>query len=68
MVPSSRDDQSSQDAVVPLEKKAVISNPHALSDPDYSDEDAPAVEQIAADEGKLGIQSTKGTIETARFT
>lgn len=62
------DDQSSQDAVLPLERKAVISNPHALSDPEYSDDDAPVVEQIAADEGKSGIQLTKISIEASRFT
>jgi protein phosphatase 1 regulatory subunit 7 len=32
-------------------KKAVLANPEALSDPDYSDEDAPPVDQIEADEG-----------------
>lgn len=32
-------------------KKAVLANPEALSDPDYSDEDAPPVDQIQADEG-----------------
>ena len=46
-------DEISQDTVVPSERKAIISNAHALSDVDYSDEDAPAVEQIAADEGKF---------------
>jgi protein phosphatase 1 regulatory subunit 7 len=34
-------------------KKAVLANPEALSDPDYSDEDAPPVDQIQADEGIL---------------
>jgi len=33
------------------EKKAVLANPEALSDPDYSDEDAPPVDEIEADEG-----------------
>ena len=32
-------------------KKAVLANPEALSDPEYSDEDAPPVDQIEADEG-----------------
>jgi len=32
-------------------KQAVLANPEALSDPEYSDEDAPPVEQIGADEG-----------------
>lgn len=34
-------------------KKAVLANPEALSDPDYSDEDAPPVDEIEADEGVL---------------
>lgn len=32
-------------------KHAVLTNPEALEDPDYSDEDGPPVEQIEADEG-----------------
>lgn len=32
-------------------KKAVLANPEALEDPDYSDEDAPPVDDIEADEG-----------------
>lgn len=35
------------------EKQAVLANPEALEDEDYEDEDAPPVEQIAADEGTL---------------
>lgn len=34
-----------------VKRKAVITNPEALSDPEYSDEDAPPTEQIDADEG-----------------
>lgn len=34
-------------------KSAVLANPEALSDPDYSDPDAPPVEQIDADEDLL---------------
>ncbi|TIA45635.1 L domain-like protein [Aureobasidium pullulans] len=34
-------------------KKAVLANPEALSDPEYSDEDAPPVAQIEADEDLL---------------
>ncbi|KAI5243348.1 L domain-like protein [Aureobasidium subglaciale] len=34
-------------------KKAVLANPEALSDADFSDEDAPPVEQIEADEDLL---------------
>lgn len=33
------------------DKKAVLANPEALSDPEYSDEDAPPVDEIQADEG-----------------
>lgn len=39
------------DGKLRVDKKAIITNPEALSDPDYSDEDAPPVEEIAADEG-----------------
>ena len=34
-------------------RQAVITNPEALSDPDYSDKDAPPVDQIEADEDLL---------------
>lgn len=33
------------------DRRAVLANPEALEDPDYSDEDAPPVEEINADEG-----------------
>jgi hypothetical protein len=33
-------------------RRAVLTNPEALEDSDYSDEDAPSVEEIGADEGK----------------
>ena len=33
-------------------KQTTLANPEALYDPDYSDDDAPPVHQIAADEGK----------------
>ncbi|KAH8422579.1 protein phosphatase regulatory subunit Sds22 [Aspergillus melleus] len=32
---------------------ATITNPEALEDPDYSDSDAPPVEEIDADEGMI---------------
>lgn len=35
-----------------MEPKAVITNPEALEDSDYSDPEAPPVEEIDADEGK----------------
>lgn len=37
------------------EKQAVLANPEALEDSDYEDEDAPPVDEIAADEGGLGV-------------
>ena len=41
------------DGKLRAERKAVVTNAEVLSDPDYSDEDAPPVEQISADEGRL---------------
>ena len=38
-----------------MERKAVVTNAEILSDPEYSDEDAPPVEHIVADEGKYVI-------------
>jgi hypothetical protein len=35
----------------PDNRRAILANPEALEDPDYSDEDAPPVEEIGADEG-----------------
>ena len=35
-----------------VEKRAEVVNADILSDPDYSDEDAPPVEHIEADEGR----------------
>ena len=43
---------SGWDGKLRVDKQAIITNPEALSDPEYSDVDAPPVEQIAADEGK----------------
>ena len=34
-----------------MDRRAVVTNADILSDPEYSDEDAPPVEQIDADEG-----------------
>ncbi|OAX83360.1 hypothetical protein ACJ72_02271 [Emergomyces africanus] len=41
------------DGKLRVERHAVLSNPEALENPDYSDEDAPPVEQIEADEDLL---------------
>lgn len=35
----------------PDNRRAILTNPEALEDPDYSDDDAPPVEEIDADEG-----------------
>lgn len=41
------------DGKMRMEPKAVITNPEALEDSDYSDPEAPPVEEIDADEGKV---------------
>lgn len=43
--------KSGWDGKLRVNKQAVLANPEALSDPEYSDEDAPPPEQIEADEG-----------------
>lgn len=43
--------KSGWDGKLRVQKQATLANPEALSDPEYSDEDAPPVEQIDADEG-----------------
>jgi len=45
-------DNSGSDGKLRFGKKAVLANPEALSDSEYSDENAPPVEQIVADEGR----------------
>ena len=49
--PSTPQSKSGWDGKLRVNKQAVLVNPEALSDPDYSDEDAPPVEEIDADEG-----------------
>lgn len=39
------------DGKLRVDQKAVITNPEALEDSDYSDPEAPPVEEIDADEG-----------------
>lgn len=39
------------DGKLRVNRQATLANPEALEDPDYSDEDAPPVDQIEADEG-----------------
>ena len=43
------------DGKLRLDRRAVITNPEALSDPDYTDEEAPPVEKVEADEGTSSI-------------
>ncbi|KAK0279408.1 protein phosphatase regulatory subunit Sds22 [Friedmanniomyces endolithicus] len=45
--------KSGWDGKLRVNKQATLANPEALSDPDYSDDDAPPVDQIEADEGTL---------------
>ena len=44
-------DSNGWDGKLRVDRRAVVTNAEILSDPDYSDEDAPPVEQIVADEG-----------------
>lgn len=44
---------SGWDGKLRVQRNAVLSNPEALSDPEYSDPDAPPVEQIPADDDLL---------------
>ncbi|PYH96369.1 NIF-domain-containing protein [Aspergillus ellipticus CBS 707.79] len=46
-------DRNGWDGKLRVEPKAVITNPEALEDPEYSDSDAPPVEEIQADEDLL---------------
>lgn len=45
--------KSGWDGKLRVNKQATLANPEALSDPEYSDDDAPPVEQIDADEDLL---------------
>lgn len=52
--PSLRDHQG-WDGKLRVDKKAAVTNTDALSDPDYSDEDALPVDIINADEGTASL-------------
>ncbi len=52
---SSIRDSKGWDGKLRLDKKAAVTNAEILSDPDYSDEDAPPVERISADEGTFNL-------------
>lgn len=45
-------DSQGWDGKLRLDKKAVVTNAEILSDPEYSDDEAPPVDQIEADEGR----------------
>lgn len=55
-------DKNGWDGKLRVGKKAEIVNAEILSDPDYSDEDAPPVEQIQADEGQSSILVIQPTV------
>ena len=44
-------DSKGWDGKLRVDRRAVVTNAEILSDPEYSDEDAPPVQQIVADEG-----------------
>lgn len=44
-------DSQGWDGKLRLDKKAVVTNAEVLSDPEHSDDEAPPVDQIEADEG-----------------
>ena len=46
-------DNKGWDGKLRVGPQATITNPEAIEDPDYSDEDAPPVEEIEADEGNV---------------
>lgn len=45
-------DSKGWDGKLRVDRRAVVTNAEILSDPEYSDEDAPPVDQIDADEGE----------------
>lgn len=50
-------DSNGWDGKLRVDRHPVITNPEALEDPDYTDEEAPAVEEIEADEGMIFFSS-----------
>ncbi|KAJ0422282.1 NIF-domain-containing protein [Aspergillus carlsbadensis] len=51
-------DSKGWDGKLRVEPRATITNPEALEDPEYSDSDAPPVEEINADEGGLSTEAS----------
>ena len=43
------------DGKLRVDRRAVVTNAEILSDPEHSDEDAPPVDRISADEGESGF-------------
>ena len=58
--PNTPQSRSGWDGKLRVNKQAVLANPEALSDPEYSDEDAPPVEEIEADEGQYASANSLG--------
>ena len=46
-------DSKGWDGKLRVDRRAMVTNAEILSDADYSDEDAPPVDQIDADEGRF---------------
>jgi len=59
-------DSEGWDGKLRVEKKAVVTNAEILSDPEYSDEDAPLVEHISADEG-LHVSTSSAFLLIAKW-
>jgi protein phosphatase 1 regulatory subunit 7 len=51
--PGTPTSRSGWDGKLRVNKQATLVNPEAISDPEYSDDDAPPVQQIEADEDLL---------------
>lgn len=58
-------DKSGWDGKLRVGKQATLANPEALEDSDYSDEDAPPVEQIDADEDLLEGEDPEAEVCTS---
>lgn len=57
-------DSKGWDGKMRVDNRAVITNPEAVEDPEYSDAEAPPAEQIEADEG-MPSQPTASSVRTA---
>lgn len=52
---STLQDSNGWDGKLRVDRRAIVTNANILSDPEYSDEDAPPADQISADEGGFVI-------------